>query len=136
MLYGILINIDVDDLERARAFYCDLLGLRVTRRLGKHVLELSGGAAPIYLLEKADGTLASNASTATRTYERHWTPVHLDFVVDDVDATVERAIACGARLEDGAETHVWGRIAHLSDPFGHGFCLIQFSGEGYDALVE
>jgi len=24
----------------------------------------------------------------------------------------------------------------LADPFGHGFCLIQFSAEGYDALVE
>jgi hypothetical protein len=24
----------------------------------------------------------------------------------------------------------------LSDPFGHGFCLIQFSDAGYDALVE
>ena len=27
------------------------------------------------------------------------------------------------------------RIALLADPFGHGFCLIQFSEQGYDAVA-
>ncbi len=30
----------------------------------------------------------------------------------------------------------YGRIAMLADPFGHGFCLLQFSARGYDALLE
>jgi predicted enzyme related to lactoylglutathione lyase len=135
MLNSVLIDIDVDDLERAPAFYCDLFGLRVTRRLGNHVLELSGGSAPIELLEKADGTRASSASPARRTYDRHWTPVHLDFVVDDVATRIERAIAGGARFKDGAETRVWGGIAHLSDPVGHGFCLLQFLNRNYDEVA-
>jgi predicted enzyme related to lactoylglutathione lyase len=32
-------------------------------------------------------------------------------------------------------THVWGRIAVLSDPFGNGFCLIQFLNRGYDEIA-
>ena len=97
---------------------------------------MSGAQAPIYLLEKAADTPAAGATRQPRDYARHWTPVHLDVVVDDVDAAVTRAVAAGARLEDPAATHAWGRIAHLSDPFGHGICLLQFLGRGYDELAE
>jgi predicted enzyme related to lactoylglutathione lyase len=62
--------------------------------------------------------------------------VHLDFVVDDIDAAVERAVAAGATIDDPAVSHSWGRIAHLADPFGHGFCLIQFLGRGYDEIAS
>lgn len=71
-----------------------------------------------------------------RDYERHWTPLHLDWVVDDIEAAVARAVAAGATLEQSVRERRWGRIAVLADPFGHGFCLIQFSSEGYDVLVE
>ncbi len=52
------------------------------------------------------------------------------------DAALARAVAAGATLEQSLRERRWGRIAVLADPFGHGFCLIQFSAEGYDALVE
>jgi predicted enzyme related to lactoylglutathione lyase len=133
---GLLVNVDVDDLEGARGFYCHVFGLSVGRRLGDRVLELVGLAVPIYLLLKEAGTPASSQSQATRTYERHWTPVHLDFVVDDVDAVVRRAVAAGAALEDAIQTRVWGRIAHLSDPFGHGICVLQFLNRGYDEIAS
>ena len=71
-----------------------------------------------------------------RDYARHWTPVHLDVVVDDVDSAVARAVAAGARLEDPPATHAWGRIAHLADPYGHGICILQFLGRGYDELAS
>ena len=58
--------------------------------------------------------------------------MHLDFTVDDVSAAVERAVAAGARLEGDIQSFGWGRQATLSDPFGHGFCILQFSGTGYD----
>jgi GNAT superfamily N-acetyltransferase len=70
-----------------------------------------------------------------RDYARHWTPVHLDVVVDDVDQAVARAVAAGARLEDPPITHDWGRIAHLADPYGHGICILQFLGRGDDELA-
>jgi predicted enzyme related to lactoylglutathione lyase len=59
--------------------------------------------------------------------------VHLDFEVDDVAQAVARAVTAGARLEGEIRRFDWGRIATLSDPFGNGFCLLQFTGAGYDA---
>lgn len=131
----ILVNIDVPDLEAAIDFYSRAFGLALHRRLGATGAEMLGAPAPIYLLQKAAGTPAAGAVRQPRDYARHWTPVHLDVVVDDVDDAVARAVAAGARLEDPAASHDWGRIAHLSDPFGHGVCIMQFLGRGYDALA-
>jgi lactoylglutathione lyase len=61
--------------------------------------------------------------------------VHLDFVVPQIEPAVARAESAGARLEGEVQTHVWGHIAVLADPFGHGFCLIEFRGRGYDEIV-
>ena len=75
------------------------LGLRVGRRLfGGSIAELLGAQSPSYLLPKAPGTVASRGASAVRDYRRHWTPVHLDFEVDDVTAPVERAIGAGAQI--------------------------------------
>ncbi|MFY2057954.1 GNAT family N-acetyltransferase [Achromobacter xylosoxidans] len=131
----ILVNIDVPDLEAAIDFYSRAFGLALHRRLGATGAEMLGAPAPIYLLQKAAGTPAAGAVRQPRDYARHWTPVHLDVVVDDVDDAVARAVAAGARLEDPSVSHDWGRIAHLSDPFGHGICIMQFLGRGYDALA-
>ncbi|WP_238911333.1 GNAT family N-acetyltransferase [Achromobacter xylosoxidans] len=131
----ILVNIDVPDLEAAIDFYSRAFGLALHRRLGATGAEMLGAPAPIYLLQKAAGTPAAGALRQPRDYARHWTPVHLDVVVDDMDDAVARAVAAGARLEDPAVSHDWGRIAHLSDPFGHGICIMQFLGRGYDALA-
>ena len=132
----ILVNIDVPDLEHAIGFYQAAFGLTLHRQLGATGAELLGADAPIYLLEKAAGTPAGGAVRQPRDYARHWTPVHLDVVVDDVDSAVARAVAAGARLEDPPATHAWGRIAHLADPYGHGICILQFLGRGYDELAS
>ncbi|MFI8719287.1 VOC family protein [Stenotrophomonas sp. NPDC077464] len=131
-----LVNIDVDNLDDALAFYTRAFALRVGRRFGKDGVELLGGPAPIYLLSKAPGTTATPQVRDRRDYRRHWTPVHLDWVVDDLDAALTRAIAAGARVEQAPATRVWGRIALLADPFGHGFCLLQFLGGGYDEIIS
>jgi predicted enzyme related to lactoylglutathione lyase len=132
-LIQLLVNIDVEDLERATKFYCAALDLRVGRRFDGWT-ELVGASAQIYLLPKREGTRASSSSDEKRHYRRHWTPVHLDFVVGDVNESVARAQAAGATVEGEIETHPWGRIALLADPFGNGFCLLQFSGRGYDGI--
>lgn len=132
----LLVNIDVDDLPRAIAFYCAAFDLKPGRRFGAAGVELLGSSAPIYLLVKAAGSASSSRSGQRRSYARHWTPVHLDFVVDDVDAAVAQALAAGASQEDAIETHRWGRIAHLADPFGHGLCLVQFLNRGYDEIAS
>jgi predicted enzyme related to lactoylglutathione lyase len=132
---NLLVNVDVDDLPRATDFFVRALGLQVGRRFGDAMIELLGAGPPIFLLTKAAGTLPFADGPAERDYARHWTPVHLDFVVDDLDAAVERAIDAGARLEGAVVTRKWGRMANLSDPWGHGFCLLQFIGRGYDELL-
>ena len=132
---NLLVNVDVDDVGRAEEFYVRALGLRAGRRFGTAMLELLGAGAPIYLLSKAAGTLPFAEAPAGRDYARHWTPVHLDFVVEDLDAAVARAVDAGARVEGGIVTRKWGRMANLCDPWGHGLCLLQFSGRGYDELL-
>lgn len=132
----LLANIDVDDLNKATAFYCDALDLKVGRRFGTSGVELLGASSAIYLLEKAAGSSATSTSTQRRDYSRHWTPVHLDFIVPDIELALRRATAAGARLEGDIRTDTWGRLAALADPFGHGFCLIQFLNRGYDEIVS
>ena len=130
----LLVNIDVDDLEHAVAFYTSAFDLRVGRRLFEgSVVELVGASSPLYLLSKRSGSVAVPSTTHTRNYARHWTPVHLDFTVDDMPAAVERATRAGAKLEHEIESFPWGELATLSDPFGHGFCLVKFAREGYGA---
>lgn len=38
--------------------------------------------------------------------------------------------------EGDIQTHEWGHIAPMSDPFGHGLCLIQFINRGYDEISD
>jgi predicted enzyme related to lactoylglutathione lyase len=130
----LLVNIDVPDLARAVAFYTGAFGLAVTRRFAAGGAELSGWPARLYLLEKSDGSLGAGESR--RSYERHWTPVHLDVVVDDVEAALSRAQSAGARAETEIRITSWGKIVGVSDPFGHGLCLIEFLGRGYDEITE
>jgi predicted enzyme related to lactoylglutathione lyase len=131
-----LVNIDVDDLPRGIAFYEQAIGLRVGRRFGAFGVEMLGGSAAVYLLVKPAGTQPAPGVDEARRYRRHWTPVHLDFAVADIEKAVARAVLAGAAAEGEIKTHPWGRIAVLADPFGHGFCLIQFLGRGYDEVAD
>jgi predicted enzyme related to lactoylglutathione lyase len=130
----LLVNIDVPDLGRAIAFYAGAFGLTVARRLGADGAELGGWPARLFLLQKAAGS--PGAGGRPRRYDRHWTPVHLDVVVDDLDAALIRAVAAGATAETDIRVEPWGRIVELADPFGHGLCLIQFLGRGYDEIAD
>lgn len=130
------ICIDVDDMDRAIRFYTEGLGLRTGRRFQNAFTEILGAGSPIDLLLNAAGTRPVAGSAAERSYQRHWTPVHLDFVVEDIDAAVARLVKHGAVLEMPVNQRAWGRIAGLADPFGHGIDLLQFTGRGYDELLQ
>jgi predicted enzyme related to lactoylglutathione lyase len=131
-----LINVDVDDLNKAIQFYESAFGLKMGRRLGADGVEMLGGSSPIYLLVKAAGTAGSGTTTLKRNYARHWTPVHFDFVVEDIETAVRQAVAAGAQLESAVAAAKWGRLALMADPFGHGFCFVQFLGRGYDEIAS
>jgi lactoylglutathione lyase len=91
-------------------------------------------ARALCLLQKPEGSFG--AAESLRRYDRHWTPVHIDVVVDNVAATLSRAVAAGARAETDIRIEVWGKIVVLADPFGHGLCLIEFLGRGYDEISD
>lgn len=132
----IVVNVDVDDLERGIAFYTTALGLRLGRRLFEgSVAEILGATSTIHLLSKPSGATAVPNAAISRDYRRHWTPVHLDFEVEDVPVAVARAVRAGAQLEGEIQSFPWGRLAVMSDPFGHGFCVLQFLGNGYDEVA-
>ena len=131
----LLINIDVPDIEAGIAFYIAALDLTVGRRFGADFVELLGQDAPIYLLRKEPGTAIGPAGGDTRRYRRHWTPVHADFAVADIDQASARAVAAGAVQEGETCDAAYGRLAMFADPFGHGFCLIEFNEAGYDAIA-
>ena len=130
----LLVNIDVPDLARATAFYTAAFGLATGRRFGAAGVELTGWPVPVYLLQKQEGSIG--AGTSPRTYERHWTPVHLDVVVEDIEVALARAVDAGALVEEPVRAAAWGRIAVLADPFGHGLCLIEFLNRGYDEIAD
>lgn len=133
---GLLVNIDVPDIDQGVIFYTAALGLRVGRRFGKGFIELLGTDAPIYLLQNKAGTIIGPAGGGIRRYERHWSPVHLDIVVDDLEAAIKRAVEAGAAQEGETREAPYGELATFADPFGHGFCLIEFNEQGYDAIKE
>lgn len=129
----LLINIDVPDLAAAEALYTQAFDLTAGRRFGAGGVELLGLQAPIYLLQNAAGSVA--AADARRGYGRHWTPIHLDVAVERLEPALERALQAGMRQETELREANWGRIVRLADPFGHGWCLLQFVGRGYDEIT-
>jgi predicted enzyme related to lactoylglutathione lyase len=124
-----LVNIDVPDLPAAVAFYCAALDLHCNRQLDDDVAELTGGSSLIYLMQKEPGSLTADA--APRRYDRHWCPVHIDFVVEEIDKATERVTRAGGRRESECVEWRGSKCITFSDPFGNGFCLIAFDNDTY-----
>jgi len=128
---NILINIDVPELTSAIDFYQAALGLKIGRVINDDIAELTGASSMIYLMRKAAGSNPAPNSVDQRRYTRHWTPAHLDFVVDDVQKAARRAIQAGAQQEGECVEWMGSKCISFSDPFGHGFCLIEFTADTY-----
>jgi predicted enzyme related to lactoylglutathione lyase len=60
----------------------------------------------------------------SRDYRRHWTPVHLDFTVEDIEAAVKRAVDAGGNLDGEIQRGPKGAMANMSDPSGNGVDLV------------
>jgi len=119
------ISIDVPNLAQAILFYSNAFGFTKLSEPAPGVVVLKAGNSEICLLEKRAGSQPSGHTQEKRRYERHWTPVHLDIHVDDLDVALSQAIGAGAKQEQVFKNPEHGSAAFCSDPFGHGFCLIQ-----------
>ena len=132
---AMLVNIEVEDLDTAIQFYQNAVGLKFQRRLfDSTVAEMGGVSSLVYLVQKRRDSSPSRDTDQVRDYRRHWTPVHLDFVVPELQPAVDRAVRAGAKIEGGVQVFSWGRMATMSDPFGNGLCLVQWTDGGYDAV--
>jgi catechol 2,3-dioxygenase-like lactoylglutathione lyase family enzyme len=110
----------VDDVDKARAFYGDTLGLRTSEEHGLLSLHLAGDRDTL-IYPKPDFTPA--------------TYTVLNFPVDDIDEAVDRLAARGVRFEryDGFEQDEKGiargpvgpYIAWFRDPAGNVLSVLQ-----------
>jgi catechol 2,3-dioxygenase-like lactoylglutathione lyase family enzyme len=119
------VSIDVPLLADGLRFYRDALGLpEIARPMPTYVI-LECGDAVIGLIEKSTGSSPAAGTDEVRRYGRHWTPVHIDFHVDDFEAFLAKAVDAGAICEQKFAGG-GGRppIAFCSDPFGNGFCVV------------
>jgi predicted enzyme related to lactoylglutathione lyase len=126
-----LVDIDVPDLHKGIDFYCSAFDLHLKRILDSDVAELAGGSSTIYLLKKDEGSRCAKSISDGRKYSRHSTPVHVDFVVDDLNHAVKRVRDAGGIRETECITWRGSKCITFSDPFGNGFCLIEFENGTY-----
>jgi lactoylglutathione lyase len=110
------ICIDVDDVDRAVKFYGQGLGLTVLKH-EKDWAQLQLEKQTFWLMRVDAGP----QGPISRDFHRHWTPVHLDFHVDDIDEVLKRALASGGKLESRPKQD----LANLADPSGNGIDLVQ-----------
>jgi catechol 2,3-dioxygenase-like lactoylglutathione lyase family enzyme len=110
----------VPDIEAARAFYADTLGIKVTEEHGLLTLELAGGERPTLVYPKPDHTPA--------------TYTILNFPVDDIEAAVDELTSRGVEMQryDGMEQDERGimraggpYIAWFTDPAGNVLSVLQ-----------
>jgi len=114
----------VPDIEAARAFYADTLGIRTTEEYGLLTLHLQGGERPTLIYPKPDHTPA--------------TYTILNFRVDDIEAAVDELVARGVAFEryDDMEQDDRGimraggpYIAWFTDPAGNVLSVLQERSE-------
>ena len=125
MTITVSVSIDVPNLAEGIAFYSAAFGFTKKAQPLPTVAVLHGLNMELCLLEKPAGSKPAPETADQRKFERHWTPVHLDFHVDNLRAALERVEALGARREQVFENPEHGSAAFCSDPFGHGFCLLE-----------
>jgi predicted enzyme related to lactoylglutathione lyase len=114
------ICIDVDDVGKAVEFYREALGLSVLK-VEPDWAQIKTGEQTFWIMKAPSGLKGS----ILRDYRRHWTPIHLDFVVADIEQAVKRVIQAGGRLEGEIRRSASGALANVSDPAGNGVDLVQ-----------
>jgi catechol 2,3-dioxygenase-like lactoylglutathione lyase family enzyme len=114
-LYRVILP--VSDIERATAFYRQLLGAHGRRvSPGRHYFDCGGTILACYD-PHADGDSFDARSNLG----------HLYFAVDDLDATFTRAKTAGcSSLDAWIRTRPWGeRSFYAQDPFGNPICFVD-----------
>lgn len=120
-------SFSVDDMKKAKTFYAGTLGLDVNEVPEGLELHLAGGGIPVFIYHSTD----------------YHAPEHtvLNFMVDDIDATIAQLTTRGVEMEQydlpelktDAKGIVWNdgggmgpkAIAWFKDPAGHILSVLQ-----------
>jgi PhnB protein len=112
------------EAARAMDFYKNVFGATEIMRMpgpdGKVMHgELRIGDSVIFVSDEFPGTSSAPAPGATN-------PVYIFMYTENVDATFNRALAAGAKVDMPLMDQFWGdRYGKITDPFGHQWGLAQ-----------
>ncbi|GAA6174097.1 VOC family protein [Sulfitobacter pacificus] len=116
------IHLRVADLERAIAFYRDILGFELTQRFGTSAAFLGAGGYHHHI-----GLNTWDSAGATPPPAGHTGLYHAAFLYPDrasLGAVIKQVLAAGITL-DGAADHGVSEAVYLRDPDGNGVELYR-----------
>ncbi|MGH7956823.1 MAG: VOC family protein [Opitutaceae bacterium] len=112
-----------DDLERATAFYRDILGLGLMKGDGDRFQAFDAGANRVLLLFKCGGTLTPQPVPSGGVIPPHdgSGPLHIGFAIAaaDYEAWCARLLARGIAIESETQWERGGRSVYFRDPDQH-----------------
>ena len=112
-----------DDLDRATAFYRDVLGLTVMKGDGERFQAFDSGANRVLLLFTRGGTLTPQPVATGGVIPPHdgSGPLHIGFAIAaaEYDAWLARLRARGVEIESETRWELGGRSMYFRDPDGH-----------------
>jgi catechol 2,3-dioxygenase-like lactoylglutathione lyase family enzyme len=107
--------VDCPDPAALAGFYSELLGLPITWQEDDFAVVSASDTTPGIGFQRAEGFQPPQWPDPARPQQ-----MHMDVMVDDVEAAGPRVLALGARRLPGAGVD----SAVYADPAGHPFCLI------------
>jgi lactoylglutathione lyase len=107
----------VSDVDRALAFYCDVIGLPLGHRSGPYA-QLATGVTRVSLYERS--AMAQTLGRELEPPAANAPGFELGFKVGNCDAAYQDLVAAGARPAVPPTDRAWGqRTAYVRDPDGH-----------------
>jgi catechol 2,3-dioxygenase-like lactoylglutathione lyase family enzyme len=110
--------LDCADAEELASFYGRLLGWEETGRDGPEWISMRDPAGGVGLIFQAEAAYRPPVWPERPNGQDKM--LHIEIQVDDFDAAVAHAVACGARI---AEHQPQRDVRVMLDPAGHPFCL-------------
>jgi predicted enzyme related to lactoylglutathione lyase len=112
----------VDDMQKVKAFYTDLLGMTVVEEVsGPHFVTLRPEGGSLVALQDKAGAKFPPA------LEEQSGSVELSFAADDVDATWRRWKEHGVEMVSEPVDLPFGRYFLAKDPEGHYLSVYRFA---------
>jgi catechol 2,3-dioxygenase-like lactoylglutathione lyase family enzyme len=113
-----VVTLGVQDLARARAFYCHGLGFRASKASNESIVFLDAGGVVLALYRRK--LLADDANVSEGSGFGGVTLAHNVRSTDEVDAAFERAKTAGATVLKAPHAAFWGGYSgYFADPDGH-----------------